>query len=42
VLGYAAGLALSLAADLPAGPLVVCALAALGAALYAARLRRSY
>jgi zinc/manganese transport system permease protein len=42
VLGYAAGLGLSLAADLPAGPLVVCALALLGAALFAARLRRSY
>jgi zinc/manganese transport system permease protein len=42
VLGYAAGLGLSLAADLPAGPLVVCALAVLGAALFAARLRRSY
>jgi zinc/manganese transport system permease protein len=42
VLGYATGLGLSLAADLPAGPLVVCALAAFGAALYAVRLRRSY
>jgi zinc/manganese transport system permease protein len=29
-LGYAAGLALSLASDLPAGPLVVCAMTALG------------
>jgi zinc/manganese transport system permease protein len=38
-LGYAAGLALSLLTDLPAGPLIVCALAALGAALFAARLR---
>lgn len=34
-LGYVAGLALSLATDLPAGPLIVCALAALGAALFA-------
>ena len=33
-LGYAAGLAGSLASDLPAGPLVVCALAALGIALF--------
>ena len=38
-LGYAAGLVLSLHWDLPAGPLIVCALAALGAALAAARLR---
>ena len=34
-LGYAAGLGLSLLTDLPAGPLIVCALAALGAALFA-------
>jgi len=31
-IGYAAGLALSLASDLPAGPLVTCAIVALGAA----------
>lgn len=37
--GYATGLALSLAADLPAGPLVVCALAALGAAVFLAPSR---
>jgi len=34
-LGYATGLGLSLFADLPAGPLIVCAMAALGAALFA-------
>ena len=43
-LGYAGGLALSLASDLPAGPLVVCAMTALGAAIFAGvaatRLRR--
>jgi zinc/manganese transport system permease protein len=33
-LGYAAGLAGSLASDLPAGPLVVCALAVLGIVLF--------
>jgi zinc/manganese transport system permease protein len=33
-LGYAAGLAGSLASDLPAGPLVVCALTVLGVALF--------
>lgn len=37
--GYASGLGLSLAADLPAGPLVVCALAALGAAVFLAPAR---
>jgi zinc/manganese transport system permease protein len=34
-LGYAAGLALSLLSDLPAGPLIVCTLGALGIALFA-------
>ena len=34
-LGYAAGLALSLASDLPPGPLIVCAMTALGAAVFA-------
>ena len=34
-LGYAAGLALSLATDLPAGPLIVCCLAASGIMLFA-------
>jgi len=38
-LGYAAGLGLSLAWDLPAGPLVVCTLSALGALVFLARLR---
>lgn len=38
-LGYATGLALSLQWDLPAGPLIVCAMVALGTALFAARLR---
>jgi zinc/manganese transport system permease protein len=33
VLGYAAGLALSLPTDLPPGPLIVCAMVALGIAL---------
>ena len=36
-LGYAAGLALSLVSDLPAGPLVVCTMTALGLALYVLR-----
>jgi len=34
-LGYGAGLALSLASDLPPGPLIVCAMTVLGAALFA-------
>jgi zinc/manganese transport system permease protein len=34
-LGYAAGLALSLATDLPPGPLIVCAMTAIGAPLFA-------
>jgi len=34
-LGYAAGLALSLVSDLPPGPLIVCAMTVLGAALFA-------
>lgn len=34
-LGYAAGLALSLASDLPPGPLIVCAMTACGAVLFA-------
>ena len=34
-LGYAAGLAMSLASDLPPGPLIVCAMTAFGAALFA-------
>ena len=33
-LGYAAGLGLSLLRDLPAGPLIVCAMTALGAVLF--------
>ncbi len=37
--GYAAGLALSLRWDLPAGPLAVCALAALGAVVFLVRPR---
>ena len=37
---YGAGLALSLASDLPAGPLIVCAMAAAGCALFAAAPRR--
>ncbi len=36
-LGYAAGLVLSLASDLPAGPLVVCTMIALGLGLYVLR-----
>jgi len=39
-LGYAGGLALSLLRDLPAGPLIVCVLAALGAAVFLAGTRR--
>jgi zinc/manganese transport system permease protein len=35
-LAYAAGLALSLVSDLPPGPLIVCVMAALGAAVFAA------
>jgi zinc/manganese transport system permease protein len=35
--GYAAGLALSTIADLPAGPLIVCIVAALGVALFLVR-----
>jgi len=40
-LGYAAGLALSLASDLPAGPLIVCTLSGLGIALFALGPRRA-
>jgi zinc/manganese transport system permease protein len=40
-LGYAAGLAGSLASDLPAGPLVVCAMTVLGAAVFLNRLKGS-
>lgn len=40
-LGYAAGLAGSLASDLPAGPLVVCAMTVLGAAVFLTRLKGS-
>jgi zinc/manganese transport system permease protein len=41
-LGYATGLALSLASDLPPGPLIVCAMTLFGAALFALgpRVRR--
>ncbi|HEX5612895.1 MAG TPA: metal ABC transporter permease [Burkholderiales bacterium] len=35
VLGYATGLALSLTTDLPPGPLIVCAMTALGAMVFA-------
>jgi zinc/manganese transport system permease protein len=35
VVGYASGLALSLATDLPPGPLIVCAMTALGLATFA-------
>jgi zinc/manganese transport system permease protein len=35
-LGYGAGLALSTASDLPAGPLIVCTMTALGTALFVA------
>lgn len=38
--GYAAGLALSALSDLPAGPLVVCSLALLGAFVFAATAAR--
>jgi zinc/manganese transport system permease protein len=34
VTGYAAGLGLSLTADLPPGPLIVCAMTALGAVVF--------
>jgi zinc/manganese transport system permease protein len=34
-LGYVTGIALSAISDLPAGPLIVCAMAALGAAWFA-------
>ena len=40
-LGYAAGLALSLWSDLPAGPLIVCTLIALGIVLFALGPRRA-
>ena len=40
-LGYAAGLALSLLSDLPAGPLIVCTLIALGIVLFALGPRRA-
>ena len=40
-LGYAAGLAGSLASDLPAGPLVVCAMTVLGVAVFLTRLKGS-
>ncbi|HEU4646615.1 MAG TPA: metal ABC transporter permease [Burkholderiales bacterium] len=40
-LGYAGGLGLSLLADLPAGPLVVCTMTALGAAVFLGRFRGS-
>ena len=36
-LAYAAGLVLSLVSDMPPGPLIVCAMAALGLAVFAAR-----
>jgi zinc/manganese transport system permease protein len=39
-LGYAGGLALSLQLDLPAGPLIVCAMTALGAVVFLAGPRR--
>ena len=39
--GYAAGLALSLLSDLPAGPLIVCTLIALGIVLFALGPRRA-
>jgi zinc/manganese transport system permease protein len=38
-LGYAGGLALSLLRDLPAGPLIVCTMTALGAAVFLASPR---
>ena len=40
-LGYALGLGISLVRDLPSGPLIVCALALLGAIVFVARPRRS-
>ena len=40
-LGYALGLALSLVWDVPSGPLIVCALAALGAIVFVARPTRA-
>lgn len=40
-LGYASGLLLSLATDLPPGPLVVCTMTAFGAALFALGPRRA-
>jgi zinc/manganese transport system permease protein len=40
-LGYAGGLGLSLLADLPAGPLIVCTMTALGAVVFLARFRGS-
>jgi zinc/manganese transport system permease protein len=40
-LGYAAGLGLSLVSDLPPGPLIVCAMTALGAALFTLGPRRA-
>lgn len=40
-LGYATGLALSLVSDLPPGPLIVCAMTALGAALFTLGPRRA-
>jgi len=40
-LGYAAGLSLSLLSDLPAGPLIVCMLSALGIVLFALGPRRA-
>jgi len=39
-LGYAAGLALSLVSDLPAGPLIVCTMTGIGAAAFALGPRR--
>lgn len=38
-IGYAVGLVLSTLSDLPAGPLIVCALTALGIALFSVRPR---
>ena len=39
VLGYAAGLALSLVSDLPPGPLIVCTMTALGLAMFLLKSR---
>src|SRR3954462_384029 len=39
VLGYAAGLALSLVSDLPPGPLIVCTMTALGLAIFLLKSR---